>query len=169
MLSAKLNPKIYSEDLYFVLYFIKFWKNMLYFVTFYNKNHCKPLKLININDQYDNLVVYLDKKSHVWDFIAFGTLWTGIILPLSNKHTEQFYFLLFIFSLVFFSKIGKNSAHRSGFFLKKKKRTVSNIYLYSGECIINIPSLNKTCRAESIKFFRWYFGRNNFFTKTFWN
>ena len=77
MLSAKLDPKIYSVDLHFVLYFIEFWKNMLYFFTFYNKNDCKPLKMININDQYDNLVVYLDKKSHVWDFIAFGTLWAG--------------------------------------------------------------------------------------------
>ena len=65
MLSAKLDPKIYSVDLHFVLYFIEFWKNMLYFFTFYNKNDCKPLKMININDQYDNLVVYLDKKSHV--------------------------------------------------------------------------------------------------------
>ena len=77
MLSAKLDPKIYSVDLHFVLYFTEFWKNMLYFFTFYNKNDCKPLKMININDQYDNLVVYLDKKSHVWDFIAFGTLCNG--------------------------------------------------------------------------------------------
>ena len=44
MLSAKLDPKIYSVDLHFVLYFIEFWKNMLYFFTFYNKNDCKPLK-----------------------------------------------------------------------------------------------------------------------------
>ena len=74
MLSAKLDPKIYSVDLHFVLYFIEFWKNMLYFLTYFNKNDCKPLKMININDR---LVVYLDKKSHVWDFIAFGTLWYG--------------------------------------------------------------------------------------------
>ena len=31
--------------------------------------------------KYVNLVVYLDKKSHVWDFIAFGTLCSYILFP----------------------------------------------------------------------------------------
>ena len=51
MLSAKLDPKIYSVDLHFVLYFIEFWINVLSFLTYFNKNDCKPLKMININDQ----------------------------------------------------------------------------------------------------------------------
>ncbi len=77
MLSVKLNPKIYSVDLHFVLYvsllnFGKIFSTLLLFMAKLIVNHWKWSILMPSMSMW--LYIYLDWKFHVWDFIAFGTL-----------------------------------------------------------------------------------------------